>query len=218
MWKNGWRQSVWEDMDRKWDLVVIGGGITGAGIFRLAVSAGLKTLLLEARDFAFGTSSRSSKLVHGGFRYLYNRQYHVTYESVKQRQRLLRGAPHLITPLAFNLPNFRQYQYPSWVFHAGVILYDLMAPKWNHQVLSASEMREKFPELNQDGILKSFRYQDALLDDARLVLRIIRETVQDGGTALNYAQVVHLLRGKNGSVRGVGVRDAASENGSVRSL
>ncbi|MCD6576417.1 MAG: FAD-dependent oxidoreductase [Anaerolineaceae bacterium] len=169
MWKNGWRESAWDEIGREWDLIVIGGGITGAGIFRSAVSAGLKTLLVEARDFSFGTSSRSSKLIHGGFRYLFNRQYRVTYESVQERQRLLNSAPHLVTPIAFNLPNYRQYKVPSWVFHLGVIAYDLMAPKWDHQVLSSNKLMDKFNEINHDGIKKSFQYKDAVLDDARLV-------------------------------------------------
>lgn len=215
MWKKGWRGSVWSEIDRQWDMIVIGGGITGAGIFRFAVSAGLKTLLVEARDFSFGTSSRSSKLVHGGFRYLFNRQYNVTYESVKQRQSLLRESPHLITPLRFNLPNFRQYNYPSWVFHLGLIAYDLMAPKWDHRVLSSVENVDHLNALNPEGIIRIFQYHDAVLDDARLVLRIIRETVQDGGTALNYAAVDHLLREKKGSVCGVAVRDTATTKGSI---
>jgi len=213
MWKNGWRESVWAEIDREWDMIVIGGGITGAGIFRSAVSAGLRTLLVEAHDFSFGTSSRSSKLVHGGFRYLYNRQYHVTYESVQERQRLLRDAPHLITSLPFNLPNYRQYNYPSWALRLGVIIYDLMAPKWNHRVLSSNEILDQISGLNHNGILKSFRYYDAVLDDARLVLRIIRESVQDGGIAINYASVDHLMRDKKGAVRGVVVRDTASDQG-----
>ena len=213
MWKNEWREPVWDEIDQEWDLVVIGGGITGAGIFRSAVSAGLKTLLVEAQDFSFGTSSRSSKLVHGGFRYLSNRQYHVTYESVQERQRLLRDAPHLVTPLPIILPNYSKYNYPSWILHLGVIIYDLMAPKWNHQVLSPDDILTQFTALNHIGLIKGFRYQDAVLDDSRLVLRIIHETVQDGGTAINYASVEHLLRDKKGAVRGVAVRDTASDNG-----
>jgi len=213
MWKNGWRESVWAEIDREWDMIVIGGGITGAGIFRSAVSAGLRTLLVEAQDFSFGTSSRSSKLVHGGFRYLYNRQYHVTYESIQERERLLRDAPHLITTLPFNLPNYSQYDYPSWVLHLGIIIYDLMAPKWDHRVLSSNDIHDQFNGLDHTGILKVFRYHDAVLDDTRLVLRIIRETVQDGGIAINYASVDHLMRDQKGSVRGIVVRDTASDQG-----
>ena len=90
MWISGWRDEVWRQMDVFWDILIIGGGITGAGIFNQAARSGLKVLLVEANDFAFGTSSRSSKLVHGGFRYLRNRQFGVTREAVRERERLLR--------------------------------------------------------------------------------------------------------------------------------
>src|SRR5512136_676003 len=99
MWQQGWRDQVWADLEKPWDLIVIGGGITGAGILRAAAKAGLRALLLEAQDFAFGTSSRSSKLVHGGIRYLRNFQLRVTSESVRERERLLREAPYLVDPL-----------------------------------------------------------------------------------------------------------------------
>ena len=211
-WNNDWRQRIFSRIDQKWDLIIIGGGITGAGIFRSAVSAGLKSLLIEANDFAFGTSSRSSKLVHGGFRYLYNKQYHVTFESVTERQRLLREAPALITPLAFNLPNYVSYAFPSWLFSAGLGMYDLMAGKWDHRTLSFPEMEQHIPGLCSDGFIKGFLYRDAVLDDARLVFRIIRETVQDGGTAINYAKAKNLLRDQQGNVCGVTLQDVASEN------
>jgi len=91
MWEKGWREEIWKKIDREWDILVIGGGITGAGVFRRAVAAGLKVLLVEANDFASGTSSRSSKLVHGGFRYLKNKQWDVTHESVGTRVDAARG-------------------------------------------------------------------------------------------------------------------------------
>jgi len=209
-WNNVWRQKIFSRVGEKWDLIIIGGGITGAGIFRSAVSAGLKTLLVEANDFAFGTSSRSSKLVHGGFRYLYNRQYHVTYESVTERQRLLREAPSLIKQLPFNLPNYASYDFPSWIFGVGLGIYDLMAGKWSHHTLSFPEMEQQIPGLTSDGFIKGFQYGDAVLDDARLVFRIIRETVQDGGTAINYARAINLLLDLRGNVCGVTLQDMAS--------
>ena len=95
------RQQTWDLLKQTWDIIVIGGGVTGAGVFRRAVSAGFRTLLVEQADFSSGTSSKSSKLVHGGFRYLRNKQYAVTRESVKQREHLLRESPNLVTPLAF---------------------------------------------------------------------------------------------------------------------
>ena len=101
------RSTRWNDLKQDWDLIIIGGGITGAGIFNMAVRKGYKALLVEAKDFAFGTSSRSSKLVHGGFRYLANRQYKVTAESVRERERLVREARHLVIPERFMLPSFK---------------------------------------------------------------------------------------------------------------
>jgi glycerol-3-phosphate dehydrogenase len=102
------RVSVWNTLSQPWDVIIVGGGITGAGLLRSAAAAGLRALLVEAGDFSCGTSSRSSKMVHGGFRYLRNRQYNVTYESVRERQHLLSGAPHLVTPLRFLMPYYQQ--------------------------------------------------------------------------------------------------------------
>lgn len=207
MWQKGWRGSIWSQIDQDWDIVIVGGGITGAGVARIAAACGLKTLLVEAKDFAFGTSSRSSKLVHGGFRYLYNRQFQVTFESVRQREELLQEASNLVTPLSFNLPNYDQYNYPSWLLNCGVIIYDLMAPKWQHQELSAQETSQKFNHLKMSGLKTCFCYQDAVLDDARLVLRVIREAVSDGATAINYVRALKLLRNAQGKVCGVVLQD-----------
>jgi len=213
MWQKGWREEIWKRIDQEWDLLIIGGGITGAGVARLAAANGLRTLLVEAHDFAFGTSSRSSKLAHGGFRYLYNRQYQVTYESVQQREDLLREAPNLITPLFFNLPNYDHYHFPTWMLHCGVVIYDLMAPKWEHQKLTPQELGQKYPNLKTAGMLAGFRYQDAELDDARLVLRVIREAAAAGADAINYARVEQLLRDRSGRVRGVALRDTSKPDG-----
>src|SRR3989339_858728 len=105
MWAKGWRERVWSELDQHWDLIIIGGGITGAGIFREAAKSGLKVLLVEQQDFASGTSSRSSKLVHGGLRYLKNAQVKLTYESVSERERLLREGRGLVSPLGFLMPS-----------------------------------------------------------------------------------------------------------------
>lgn len=212
MWKNGWQSQVWSELDQQWDMVIIGGGITGAGVFHEAASLGLKTLLVEANDFSFGTSSRSSKLVHGGFRYLYNKQYAVTYESVRERERLLKEAPQLVEPLPFTIPNYWDYHFPSYLLHSGLVIYDLMAAKWDHQKLSAGETAERFPGLRTEGLIKSFRYKDAVLDDARLVLRVIKEGVMVGGTAINYTKAEKLLTTADGRVHGVLVRDHTGQS------
>jgi len=156
MWKNNWREVIWSNLDQEWDLIIVGGGITGAGIFQAAAASWLKTLLVDAHDFSFGTSSRSSKLVHGGFRYLYNRQYQVTFESVRQRERLLKEAPQLVSPLAFTLPNYTAYRFPSWMLRCGLAIYDLMGSKWDHQQLSAQAVNGMFPALKSNGLLKGF--------------------------------------------------------------
>jgi len=209
MWKKGWRDQIWSTMDQKWDLIVVGGGITGAGIFHEAAALGLNVLLVEAHDFSFGTSSRSSKLVHGGFRYLYNRQYQVTYESVRQRETLIKEAPGLIEPLPFILLNYDSYQFPGWMISAGLAAYDLMAPKWDNQRLNINDTLMEFPDLCGDGLLGGYRYKDAVLDDSRLVLRVIKEGVLLGGTALNYAHADHLLRGSDGRVLGIAISDTS---------
>ncbi len=200
------RQQIWSHLQQNWDLIIIGGGITGAGIFKRAVSGGLKTLLLEAADFSSGTSSKSSKLVHGGFRYLRSGQYDVTFESVRQREVLLRQARHLVTPLGFVLPHNADARQKR-MFRAGLIIYDLMAPKWNHQHLNHRQLREIIPLLRQQGMAGAFLYQDARLDDSRMVLRLIQEAQAAGGLALNYSKVVKLLRTHDGRVCGVAVED-----------
>lgn len=205
------RDLLWSQLNQDWDLIVIGGGITGAGILRRAVSGGLKTLLLEAADFSSGTSSKSSKLVHGGFRYLRSGQYDVTYESVRQREQLLKQAEDLVTPLGFVLP-YDASEKQKRMFQAGVIIYDLMAPKWQHEHLDLNQLKEKMPLLKPQGMAGAYLYYDALLDDSRMVLRLIQETCEDGGLALNYTCVKQLLKDKDGRVNGVTVEDRSRAN------
>jgi len=213
MWHKGWRDHIWSAIDQPWDLIIIGGGITGAGVLRRAVTAGLKTLLVEANDFAFGTSSRSSKLIHGGFRYLRNKQISVTKESVREREWMLREAPNLVTPLSFLLPNFERYHFPPWKLGLGVMIYDLLAPKWNHRKCNPSKLLEACPFLNAGGLVGGFQYYDAVMDDARLLLRILCEAVQAGGAALSYTRAEKLLRTGDGQVCGALLRDRLSPDG-----
>jgi glycerol-3-phosphate dehydrogenase len=213
MWHRGWRDHIWSAIDQPWDLIIIGGGITGAGVLRQAVATGLKALLVEANDFAFGTSSRSSKLIHGGFRYLRNRQISVTKESVREREWMLRQAPNLVTSLSFLLPNFERYHFPSWKLGFGVMIYDLLAPKWNHRKYSPIKLLEACPFLNAGGLIGGFQYYDAVMDDARLLLRILREAVQAGGAALSYTSAERLLRTGDGRVCGALLREKLSPHG-----
>jgi glycerol-3-phosphate dehydrogenase len=211
MWTKGWRDQVWSDLELPWDLIVIGGGITGAGILRESVRAGMKTLLLEACDFASGTSSRSSKLVHGGFRYLKNAQIKLTRESVHERERLIREGRGLITPLGFLMACYKQDPLPAWALGLGLTLYDLLAWKWGHRYYDPYDLRELCPSLSEEGLSGGYRYFDAETDDARLVLRVIQEAVLSGGVALNYAPVIRLLKTQSGQVCGAAVQDAAPE-------
>ncbi|MCA9942914.1 MAG: FAD-dependent oxidoreductase [Anaerolineales bacterium] len=129
MWNKNWREQIWQNLDQSWDIVVVGGGITGAGILREATRLGLKTLLVEQRDFAFGTSSRSSKLVHGGLRYLKQGKIGLTQASVQERQRLQESAPGLVDPLGFLLANEKGsgQRREKWLIQAGLSFYDLVA-------------------------------------------------------------------------------------------
>lgn len=218
MLQKGWREEVWRNINQTWDIIVIGGGITGAGVFRQAVQEGYKTLLVEANDFAFGTSSRSSKLIHGGFRYLRNGQFSVTHESVNEREWMLKEANNLVTPLSFLMPNYTKNKTSGWELGLGVFLYDVMALKWDHKGYSKEKLLKINPYLNQDGLLGGYQYYDAQVDDSRLVFRIIQEAVNEGGTAINYAPVKKLLKTRTGDVCGVVIEDQALPKGGEYSI
>ena len=209
MWNKNWRDNVWSQLDREFDLIVIGGGITGAGILREATRAGLKAVLFEQGDFASGTSSRSSKLVHGGLRYLKNAQIKLTWESVHERDHLLKEGRGLITPLPFVMANFRGDRTPGWVFGLGLSMYDIMALKWNHASYDTAGLRALVPQLTSPEMVSGFRYFDAQTDDARLVLRVLQEATRKKALALNYARVEGLLKTRN-RVSGVAIRDLAA--------
>ena len=208
MWNKNWREEIWKNLDQPWDIVVVGGGITGAGILREATRLGLKTLLVEQRDFAFGTSSRSSKLVHGGLRYLKQGKIGLTQASVQERQKLQESAPGLVDPLGFLLANEKgsgQLR-EKWLVRAGLSFYDLVALQWSHRYYSPQEVWMLAPRLNVQDLAGAFHYFDAQTDDARLVLRVIREAVDAGGTAVNYTAAADLIR-EDGQVVGVVLQD-----------
>jgi glycerol-3-phosphate dehydrogenase len=220
MWVSGWRDEIWSLLEAQaqaggtaWDVLVIGGGITGAGILREATRLGLRTLLVEKRDFSWGTSSRSSKLVHGGLRYLQSFQIGLTRASVKERERLLEEGPGLIDPLGFLLATYKGDRPPGWVFEAGLTVYDLLALRWSHQQYDAHDFQLLAPHIATGGLQGGFRYGDAQTDDARLVLRVIREAVAAGGLALNYAEAEALLLDERGQAAGVALRDRAEPQG-----
>jgi glycerol-3-phosphate dehydrogenase len=213
MWRLGWRDDVWAVLDQTFDLIVIGGGITGAGIFLEASRQGLNTLLLEAGDFASGTSSRSSKLVHGGFRYLRNGQIKITYDSVRERERLLKEQRGLINELGFIIASYKGNRIPMWVLGLGLSVYDLLAFKWGHKYYKPERILDLCSFLNSQELQGGYRYFDALTDDARLVLKTVKSGVESGGIALNYARVEQILRSKSHQVAGVVMRDMSPERG-----
>lgn len=169
-----------------WDLVVIGGGITGAGIFREAARKGYRVLLVEQKDFAWGTSSKSSKMVHGGLRYLGSGQVGLAYDSVRERQRLLQEVPGLVEPLQFLMTHYRGVFPGPRIFNMLLAFYDWMGRKWNHHFHPARDAVFHAPGISGDKLLGETQFGDAVTDDARLVLRVIHEGVADGGLALNY--------------------------------
>ncbi|KZL05418.1 Aerobic glycerol-3-phosphate dehydrogenase [Pseudovibrio axinellae] len=172
-----------------WDMVVVGGGITGAGVALMAARAGLDVLLLEKRDYAWGTSSRSSKMVHGGLRYLSQGDFRLTRESVRERERLLLEAPGLIEPLNYIFP-FREKQFPTRrAFQILLNIYGYFAKKRDHKFLNREQTIAALPGLFEEGLVGSAQYSDAVTDDCRLVLRVLAEGKQHGATTLNYACV-----------------------------
>lgn len=205
------RTQAWSTLTRPHDILVIGGGITGAGIAREAARLGLRVALVEQRDFAWGTSSRSSKLVHGGLRYLKEGRIFLTRASVSERQRLLEEGAGLIDPLGFLLATYKGDSPGRRMYGAGLSMYDLLALQWSHRYYSAADFKLLAPFIADEGLQGGFRYGDAQTDDARLVLRVLSEAAGDGALLLNYAHAESLLRDASGCVVGAVVRDESGE-------
>ncbi len=191
----------------KYDLIVIGGGITGAGILNEAARAGVKALLLEQNDFASGTSAGSSKLVHGGLRYLKSGQWRLTRDSVRERQRLLKTMPDLVEPLPFMMPIYKGQRPGKTAMKLGLWLYDRMAGAKTSRWVEADEALRLEEGIRENGLLGAMLYEDARTNDARLVLTLIVQACAAGAMARNYTRVDRLLRA-DGRVRGVALRDA----------
>jgi glycerol-3-phosphate dehydrogenase len=192
------------------DVLVVGGGITGAGVARDAAMRGLRTALVERDDFASGTSSRSSRLVHGGIRYLEHGQLGLVFESSAERRTLRRIAPHLVRPLAFVWPVYAGARVPRWKLAAGLTLYDLLALFRNvgrHESLTRQGVLAREPRLRADALVGGARYWDAATDDARLTLATVRSAIEAGAVVLNHARVASLAM-PDGRVAGARVLDA----------
>ncbi|MHB1533513.1 MAG: glycerol-3-phosphate dehydrogenase/oxidase [Acidimicrobiales bacterium] len=196
------------------DVVVIGGGVTGCGVALDAAARGLRTALVEANDFASGTSSKSSKLVHGGLRYLQQHEYRLVYEALAERQRLIANAPHLVHPLPFLIPLFGKdgvvAKSVAQAYSVALWLYDVtggLRIGHRHQRISAGEALAHFPLLRTDRLVASFLYWDAQTDDARLTLALARTAARAGAAVVNYAPVAGLLHDPDGSLTAVHLVD-----------
>ena len=204
-------QRLSELSDRRFDLLVVGGGITGAGIARDAARRGLAVALVEREDFAAGTSSRSSRLIHGGVRYLEHGYLHLVFEASRERQRLLALAPHLVRPMQFTWPVYTGARVPRWQLAAALTLYDALALFRNvgrHHALGRDGVLAAEPALSPDGLRGGASYWDASTDDARLTLANVIDAAHVSATVVNHAEVVALTRGStSGPVDGALVRD-----------
>ena len=192
-----------------WDMIVIGGGATGVGVAVDAASRGYETLLLEQSDFGKGTSSRSTKLVHGGVRYLEQGNISLVMEALKERGLLLKNAPHLVRDLGFVVPNYEWWEAPF--YGLGLKLYNLLAGKYGFgtsRILSRQETLDRLPSLKPEGLRGGVIYFDGQFDDARLLIHLVFTAWEQGATLLNYAAVTGLQADPQGFVNGVTARDA----------
>jgi glycerol-3-phosphate dehydrogenase len=200
------RADAWARLARTtFDVLVIGGGATGAGVARDAALRGLTTALVERDDFASGTSSRSSRLIHGGVRYLEYGHFHLVFEASRERRTLMRIAPHLVRPLAFTWPVYAGARVPRWKLGAGLMLYDALALFRNvspHRRLRTTDVLAAEPALGADGLVGGAQYYDAATDDARLTLATALSAAEAGAVVLNHAPVVALTHNHAGAVHG----------------
>ena len=192
-----------------WDVIVIGGGATGLGTAVDAASRGYRTLLLEQIDFAKATSSRSTKLVHGGVRYLQQGNISLVREALHERGLMYQNAPHLVTNLAFVVPRYKWWEGPF--YGIGLKLYDLLAGKLNlakSRSLKPEATLELIPNLEPEGLDGGTEYHDGQFDDARMCATLVRTALDHGATMLNHAMVTALLRNDDDHVSGVRFKDA----------
>lgn len=202
-----------ESIEKNYDLVIVGGGVTGAGVFHEALVQGFSPLLVEANDFAWGTSSRSSKMVHGGLRYLKEGKIFLTRAAVRERQRLLSEYPGLVEPLNFIMPLYHGHGPSMGAMKFGLSLYSLMAGERQHEIFSRTQVVGMVPKVCQTDLMSGVGFKDAQVDDARLVLRLIFDGCDQGGHAFNYTRATAIERNTRGNVIGVHLRD--TETGDV---
>ncbi len=194
-----------------WDLAVVGGGATGMGIAVDAASRKYHVVLLEQSDFGKGTSSRSTKLIHGGVRYLQQGNVSLVMEALKERGMLFRNAPHLVRDLPFVVPNYQWWETPF--YGIGLKVYDLLAGKYGFGrsvLLSREEVLARIPTLEQEGLRGGVLYHDGQFDDSRLLISLAQTAAEQGACLLNYARVTRLLKDADGLVNGLAFQDAES--------
>ena len=196
--------------DETFDVLVVGGGIVGAGVARDAACRGLRTALVERGDFASGTSGKTSRLIHGGLRYLRSYRVGLVRQSVRERDLLLKRAPSLVHPLPFVIPAYRGRRPGALLLRFGLFLYDFLSrgktvPRrvW----LAADATVEREPRLSSDALAGAGIYYDAWTDDARLVLAVVKDAAEAGACVANYTEVVELLHDEGGRVVGARLRD-----------
>jgi glycerol-3-phosphate dehydrogenase len=196
------------------DLLIVGGGITGAGVLRDAASRGMRALLVERADFASGTSSRSSKLIHGGLRYIGEGHLGMTREACRERDLLMRLDPNLVRPLPFLFPAFAGSRYPLWQVRASLSVYAALANfrrSARFEMLRPEAVSALVPDLRRDSLRGAGLYIDGHVNDARLVLETLKSARRLGAPAVNHAEVTEFLRGDGGLLCGARIRDGLSE-------
>ena len=193
-----------DERQELWDVIVIGGGATGMGIAVDAASRGFDVLLLEQSDFGKGTTSRSTKLVHGGVRYLQQGNVSLVMEALKERGMLIQNAPHLVSDLPFIVPNYEWWEAPF--YGVGMKVYDVLAGRYRFgksRHLSVEETVARLPNIEREGLRGGVLYHDGQFDDARLLINLAQTAFEQGATVLNYCRVTAILKDSAGFVRGV---------------
>jgi len=207
------KKSIQKMKDEKFDLLIIGGGITGAATARDAAMRGLKVALVEKNDFAFGTSSRSSKLIHGGLRYLENMEFGLVFEALSERTNLLKTVPHMVKPLPFYFPVYKGDSHGRFILSLGMWLYDLLAlfraPGF-HNGYSKQKLLKEIPHLKKQGLKGGFRYFDASVWDDVLTVEILRDAHIYGACVANYVKAVEPIFNKD-NLEGFRVYDKESD-------
>jgi len=201
------------DGSSEWDIAVIGGGATGVGIAVDAASRGYSVCLVEQSDFGKGTSSRSTKLVHGGVRYLQQGNISLVMEALRERGILRQNAPHLVHDLAFIVPNYEWWETPF--YGIGMKVYDMLAGRYgfgHSRLLSKEETLERIPTLEPDGLRGGVLYYDGQFDDSRLLINLAQTAHEHGAVLANYVHVENLTRDQDGFVNGIVVHDLESGN------